>query len=289
MNYMELKLTELLLQSANSDTELLCRMERLAARIKEILKNRYSLTRMKKELEPFSADTGLLRFVVETLKSQGEPPTLSAPDYKAYMILLACSPADFAFCYLSNDVTGIYERQTQYTKEMLFFCDLLRLIRGRSYLNCVENRVSDYFFQQRRNLLKNRPSTLEEHEIQYAESRLKGLARVVFRLKVDIFSYHTFVAEELAEMCGMSYSLFRSRFLRYYGMSASDWLRQERISRIKTDMTCRPELSIKEVAERNQFSSASNFADFCNQQLQKNPSELAKECYEIWKDRRINY
>lgn len=276
----------MLLQSARSDSELLPRMEELAARIKEVLKSRHSLTRMKKELEIFSTDTGLLRFVVETFKSQPEPPTLSAgDDYKAYMMLLACSPENFAYCYLSNDVTAVYVTQCR-TEELLFFCDVLRLLRGRSHLYCVENRVSDYFFQERRNILKNRPSKLKEHEVQYAESRLKGLARVVFRLKVDIYSYHTFVAEELAEMCGMSYSLFRSRFLRYYGVSAAEWLRQERISRIKTDMTCRAELSIREIAQRNQFPSQSNFADFCNRQLKKNPSELFSECYEIWKERR---
>lgn len=286
MKRIELKLTELLLQSARSDSELLPRMEELAARIKEVLKSRHSLTRMKKELEIFSTDTGLLRFVVETFNSQPEPPTLSAgDDYKAYMMLLACSPENFAYCYLSNDVTAVYVTQCR-TEELLFFCDVLRLLRGRSYLYCVENRVSDYFFQERRNILKNRPSKLKEHEVQYAESRLKGLARVVFRLKVDIYSYHTFVAEELAEMCGMSYSLFRSRFWRYYGMSAAEWLRQERISRIKTDMTCRAELSIREIAQRNQFPSQSNFADFCNRQLKKNPSELFSECYEIWKERR---
>lgn len=288
MKHIELKLTELLLQSAQSDPKLFPRIEGLAARIKEMLKNRHSLTRMKKELEILSSDTELLRFVVETLKSQSEPPTLSAGDYKAYIMLLACSPENLAYCYLSNDVTAVYVKQGR-TEELLFFCELLRLMRGRSYLYCVENRVSDYFFQERRNILKNRPSRLKEHELQYAESRLKGLARAVFRLKVDIFSYHTFVAEELAEMCGMSYSLFRSRFRQYYGMSAADWLRRERISRIKTDMTCRPEFSIREIAQRNQFSSPSNFADFCNRQLQKNPSELFSECYEIWKERRTKY
>ena len=285
---MKLQLTELLLKSAHPYLELLPRMERLAARITEMKRNRYSLTRMKEALEAFSTDTGLLRFVVETLQTQPGVPTLSAADYKAYMLLIACSPENFAYCYLSNDVTAIYEKQCR-TQEMLFFCDLLRLLRGRSYLNCVENRVSDYFFQERRNLLKNRPSKLKEHEIQYAESRLKGLARVVFRLKVDIFSHRTFVAEELAEMCGMSYSLFRVRFRRYYGMSAAEWLRRERISRIKTDMTCRPELPISEVAKRNTFASASNFADFCNQQLNKTPTELQAECYDLWKEKRLAY
>lgn len=283
---MELKLTEMLLQ-ASIGTALHERVCQLAEFVKKHIKQRSSLKRLK-ELEEFSKDSELTRFAVETFKAQNRLPTLAERDYKAYMMLIACSPEDFAFRYLSNDITAVYVDQ-RLTKELLFFCDLLHTMKGRSYLNCVINRVSDYFFCERRNLLYDKPTHLKECEIQHAESRLPGLARAVFRLKVDVYSYRTFVAKEMAELCGMSYSLFRSRFRNYFGISATEWLREERISRIKTDMTYRPELSIKEVATRNTFASASNFADFCNQQLKKSPTELQKECYDIWKEKRLAY
>ena len=162
-------------------------------------------------------------------------------------------------------------------------------MRGRSYLNCVTNRVCDYFFRARRDTLRHISSPLKESEMQYAESRLKELEEAVFRLKVKMYKWHTFTAEELAGMCGMSYSHFRSRFEEYYGCSATDWLRQERISRIKEDLSYRPELALKEVAERNRFLSASNFSDFCNQQVLKTPGELKKEGYEEWCERRMKY
>ena len=61
------------------------------------------------------------------------------------------------------------------------------------------------------------------------------------------------------------------------------------ISRIKEDLSYRPELALKEVAERNRFLSASNFSDFCNQQVLKTPGELKKEGYEEWCERRMKY
>lgn len=107
--------------------------------------------------------------------------------------------------------------------------------------------------------------------MQYAESRLKELEKAVFCLKVKMYKWHTFTAEELAGMCGMSYSHFRSRFEEYYGCSATDWLRQERISRIKEDLSYRPELALKEVAERNRFLSASNFPTSATSRFSRHP------------------
>lgn len=283
---MELKLTKQLLQSS-AGTDLHERMCRLAEIVTITVKKRSSLANLK-ELEEFSGDSGLLRFVVQDFQARNELPTLAQRDYKAYMTLIACSPEDFAFRYLSNDITAVCVRECR-TEELLFFCGLLRTMRGRDHLNCVVNRVCDYFFCERRNVLYGKPTHLKESEMQYAEGKLPGLARAVFRLKVDIYSYRTFVAEEMAELCGMSYSLFRSRFLKYYGISAAEWLRKERAGRVRTDMTCRPELSVKEVAQRNRFPSASNFADFCKQQLQKNPSGLHEECYETWKEKRLKF
>lgn len=222
------------------------------------------------------------------VQAMPELPSLAMRDYKPYMALIACSPEDFAFCYLSNDLVAVYETEYR-TTELLFFCDLLRCMRGRSYLNCVTNRVCDYFFRARRDTLRHIDTPLREIDMQYAESRLKELEEAVFRWKVRIYKWRTFTADELAEMCGMSYSHFRNRFKEYYGCTAADWLRQERISRIKEDMSYRPELGIKEVAERNRFLSASNFSDFCNQQMLKNPGELKQAGYEEWCERRMKF
>jgi AraC-like DNA-binding protein len=239
-------------------------------------------------MDGFARDKDVVRLIVDTFRAMPELPSLAMRDYKPYMALIACSPEDFAFCYLSNDLVAVYETEYR-TTELLFFCDLLRCMRGRSYLNCVTNRVCDYFFRARRDTLRHIDTPLREIDMQYAESRLKELEEAVFRWKVRIYKWRTFTADELAEMCGMSYSHFRNRFKEYYGCTAADWLRQERISRIKEDMSYRPELGIKEVAERNRFLSASNFSDFCNQQMLKNPGELKQAGYEEWCERRMKF
>lgn len=283
-----MRLTALLRHTADIYPIHSASLQSIADKAEELVKKRYSVSRMVREMESFAHDAEVLRLIVGTFKSVPVQPTLKMRDYKPYMALVACSPEDFAFCYLCNDLVAVYETEYR-TPELMFFCDLLRCMRGRSYLNCVTNRVCDYFFRARRDTLRHISSPLKESEMQYAESRLKELEKAVFCLKVKMYKWHTFTAEELAGMCGMSYSHFRSRFEEYYGCSATDWLRQERISRIKEDLSYRPELALKEVAERNRFLSASNFSDFCNQQVLKTPGELKKEGYEEWCERRMKY
>ena len=55
------------------------------------------------------------------------------------------------------------------------------------------------------------------------------------------------------------------------------------------DMTYRPELTLKEVAERNHFLSKSNFHDFCLKRMLKRPGKLTREGYEKWCERRLAY
>ena len=98
-----------------------------------------------------------------------------------------------------------------------------------------------------------------------------------------------FTAEELADMCGMSHSHFRSLFEKYYGCPPADWLRRERMERIRTDMSYRPELTVGEIAERNDFPSASNFSDFCRRQFDRSPQELKAEGEEEWRERRLEW
>lgn len=226
--------------------------------------------------------------MVEAFKSHVPLPALTLRDYRPCMVLIACSPEDFAFRYLCNDLVAVYERKYM-TDELMFFCDLLRRMRGRSYLNCVINRVCDYFFRARRDTLRHLPTPLKESEMQYAESRMKELEKAVFRLKVKMYKWRTFTAEELADMCGMSHSHFRSLFEKYYGCPPADWLRRERMERIRTDMSYRPELTVGEIAERNDFPSASNFSDFCRRQFDRSPQELKAEGEEEWREKRLEW
>lgn len=281
-------LTSLLRQTAAENPEKAAIMDTIADTVETLVRRRYSVRRMVSELEPLAQDREVMRLVVEAFKSHVPLPALTLRDYRPCMVLIACSPEDLAFRYLCNDLVAVYERKYM-TDELMFFCDLLRRMRGRSYLNCVINRVCDYFFRARRDTLRHLPTPLKESEMQYAESRMKELEKAVFRLKVKMYKWRTFTAEELADICGMSHSHFRSLFEKYYGCPPADWLRRERMERIRTDMSYRPELTVGEIAERNDFPSASNFSDFCRRQFDRSPQELKAEGEEEWREKRLEW
>lgn len=180
-----MKLTDLLRRTAEANPQA-ATLHSIADKAEELVEKRYSVRRMLREMESFAHDTEAMRLTVDALRQLPYLPTLEQRDYKPYMALVACSPENFAYCYLSNDLVAIYEAGYR-TAELMFFCDLLRCMRGRSYLNCVTNRVCDYFFRARRDTLRHIATPLKEFEIQYAESRMKELEKAVFRLKVKMY------------------------------------------------------------------------------------------------------
>ena len=77
---------------------------------------------------------------------------------------------------------------------------------------------------------------------------MKELEKAVFMLKVKMYKWHTFTAENMARMCGMSIFPLSGRDSRHTtaallpngsGVNGS--------GRIMEDMTYRPELTLKEV------------------------------------------
>ena len=114
-----------------------------------IIKKRYSVSRTVREMDGFARDKDVVRLIVDTFRAMPELPSLAMRDYKPYMALIACSPEDFAFCYLSNDLVAVYETEYR-TTELLFFCDLLRLSqlrdqpRVRLLLPCAARHTPTY-------------------------------------------------------------------------------------------------------------------------------------------------
>ena len=264
------------------------RMEELAESIRMSVKERHSLPKMRIRLADYGSDTELMLTAMRALRKDKEAPSARDRDFRAWMLMLCCSHEYEVICYMCNELTDTWEREYR-TWEMLVLCDVLHTLKGHARTNEMTNRVCDYFFRERRNKLYVKPFRIEEKDMAYAESRLPELDKAVFRMTVNHYSHRTFVAEELAVLCGMGYSLMRRKFKKYYGMGPSEWLRRERLKRIEEDMEYRVELPLKEVAERNDFASASNFADFCQQQTGKSPGELKSKGYEKWEKRRMDF
>ena len=55
------------------------------------------------------------------------------------------------------------------------------------------------------------------------------------------------------------------------------------------DMTYRPELTLKEVAERNHFLSRATSTISASKRMLKRPGKLKREGYEKWCERRLAY
>ncbi|NDV60426.1 AraC family transcriptional regulator [Bacteroides sp. 519] len=77
----------------------------------------------------------------------------------------------------------------------------------------------------------------------------------------------------LAEVSLYSESGFKKQFQKVFGTSASDWLRNQKASLIFHDLNC-SEMSIKELADKYDFSSVSSFTTFCQNVFNKTPGQI---------------
>lgn len=79
--------------------------------------------------------------------------------------------------------------------------------------------------------------------------------------------------QELANISMYSESGFKKQFQKVFGTSASDWLRNQKASLIFHDLNC-SELSIKELADKHDFSSVSAFTTFCQSKFGLPPGQI---------------
>ncbi|WP_278614467.1 hypothetical protein [Phocaeicola plebeius] len=191
-------------------------MEELAESIRKSVKERHSLPKMRIRLAEYGNDTELILTAVSALRKDKEAPSARDRDFRAWMLMLCRSREHEVICYMCNELTDAWERKYR-TREMLVLCDVLHTLKGHARTNEMTNRVCDYFFRERRNKLYGKTFRIEEKDMAYAESRLPELDKAVFRMTVNHYSHRTFVAEELAGLCGMGYSLMRRKFKTYYG------------------------------------------------------------------------
>ena len=285
---MKPRITNLLLAAINGQDTCKKRIDELAHLIQNAINGRYSLCKMRMLLCDFAKDSELVLTMVDILQKVKEQPSIKQKDFEAWLIILCSSREHNTLHYVCNVLIASYERHYR-TKEMLVLCDVLHALKGHTRTHEITNKVCDYFFRERCKQLYGMAPAIPEADMAHAEYRLPELDKAVFSMKVKHYCHRTFIAEELAQLCGIHYSLFRKKFLKYLGIPASEWLRNERMKRIYEDFEFRVELSLKEVAERHSFSSPSNFCDFCRQQSGESPGSLKEKGYKKWIERRMEY
>lgn len=91
--------------------------------------------------------------------------------------------------------------------------------------------------------------------------------------------------QELADISNYSISGFKKQFHRVFGTSASDWMSQQKATRVFQDLNNSP-LSIKEMAERHGFSSVAAFSTFCQNKFGLPPGKIKLNVEKISPDKR---
>ncbi|WP_295939076.1 helix-turn-helix domain-containing protein [uncultured Alistipes sp.] len=79
--------------------------------------------------------------------------------------------------------------------------------------------------------------------------------------------------QELADLSHYSLSGFKKQFQKVFGMSASEWMGSQKAVRVFQDLHNSP-LSIKELADRHDFSSVSAFSTFCQLKFGMPPGKI---------------
>ncbi|MDR2916800.1 MAG: AraC family transcriptional regulator [Tannerella sp.] len=81
--------------------------------------------------------------------------------------------------------------------------------------------------------------------------------------------------QELADISRYSSSGFKKQFNRVFGTSASEWLSSQKAAHIFQDLN-NTGLSIKEIADKYDFSSVSSFSSFCTNKFGRSPGKMKK-------------
>lgn len=79
--------------------------------------------------------------------------------------------------------------------------------------------------------------------------------------------------QELADISNYSLSGFKKQFQRVFGTSASDWMSDQKATRVFQDLNNSTQ-SIKELAEKHGFSSVAAFSTFCQNKFGMPPGKI---------------
>lgn len=82
---------------------------------------------------------------------------------------------------------------------------------------------------------------------------------------------------ELADLAHMSLSNFKKRFRKSFGKPPHQWMKEQKSIRIFYDIND-SDIPLKYIVSKYNFSSLSQFNDFCKLQFGKPPGQLRKKC-----------
>jgi AraC-like DNA-binding protein len=81
--------------------------------------------------------------------------------------------------------------------------------------------------------------------------------------------------KEFADGIFMTTQQFSNRFKKIFGTTPHDWITNQKAQRIYQDI-CRSDMPLKEISEKYNFSSQSNFFHFCKNAFGNTPGQIRK-------------
>lgn len=81
--------------------------------------------------------------------------------------------------------------------------------------------------------------------------------------------------DEFVALSGMCRTIFYRRFKEEFGMSIYRWLQLRRAHTVRV-CAAKPQMSVRQLMEENNFSSPSNFIRFCRMYFECSPNELLR-------------
>lgn len=143
-----------------------------------------------------------------------------------------------------------------------------------NFVDCVNDglRCSYYYATKMKELFFMLRAYYSKEELAAFFSPLLGKDSQFMNLMYQNFRNVKSV-QELANLSMYSSSGFKKQFTRVFGTSASEWLSDQRASLIFQDLN-HSSLSLKELADKYDFSSVSSFSNFCLSKFGKPPGKI---------------
>lgn len=138
---------------------------------------------------------------------------------------------------------------------------------GLSNENLLEYKVKELFFLLQKYYTKDE---LFNFFYFYLTNDL-GFSNIV-----KAYSNKAKTVQELADLVNYSLSGFHKRFKRVFGVSAYQWMTEQKSQNILHEIISTTK-SLKEISDEYGFSSPSHFNDFCKNHYKKTPGAIRKK------------
>ncbi len=196
------------------------------------------------------------------------------------VILLFNLNLSFDFCSHFSFQTLLDRKKNQDTSKQLNFITLKANSILKSYMETLDGYIGhglrcSYFMDiKQRELLFLLRAYYEKKDLN--EFFTPALSQdLSFSNKVHEYYKRSLSVPELAELMNYSTSGFNKKFMRVFGISAYQWMKNNKAKNIYHDINC-TQKTFSEIGYEYGFSSSSYFNDFCKTNFGKTPGAIRK-------------